>query len=819
VLKLAVRTLAEFVHRRGDLHARLDGRTRADEGIATQRRVQRERGGGYERERRVSFDVELAGEPATLSGRIDGCDAAGAAVLIEEFKTTRADAATAHAHHASAHWAQASLYAGLLARELGDGRPFRLRLAYCHPDAPEVRTWDRTLSAADAEAFLRDTLAAYERWLAAQQRHRCARDRRLRELAFPYPEFRPFQRAMARRAYRALRDREHLLLEAPTGSGKTAATLFPAVRALQGAGYRRVLFLTSRSTGARTARDAAERMDPGQGFLRHATITAKEKACFLPGTPCEPEACPYARGYYDRARDAVAALLEARRLDPETIAAVAREHTVCPFELSLDAALWCDVVIADYNYVFDPVARLQRFAGDAEAAVLVDEAHQLAPRVRDMLSLAFDRRAVRAALAEPVPAAVATRTRALDRALTALKRTVGLGAEAEIERPDALLRSMQRFVDTVATAEQPLEPFPATRSLLFECSRWLRSESWYHPERFLFLGEAAGRDVTVRVLCIDPGPYIRERLDEFGGHVRFSGTVSPLPLYAGMHGEAEAPAERAGNPFAAAQLAVLVVADVPTYLRQRQGSLQRLTALIADTASQRRGHYLVALPSFDYLDQAANAFAAACPQFDVLRQVPGMDDGERAAFIAALEDPARPRIGFVVLGGVFGESVDFSAARLSGVICIGVGLPPPSLARRTLERYFTGQGMDGRAVAFRQPAMVKVLQMAGRLLRSPDDRGVLCLVDPRFRDPAYRQFFPDHWQPQVTKAAEVPARVQRFWEAGSATRLWERSPDRDLPSAAAESRSGDCSHKPHALETAPTANGPDRLRRLQRERP
>jgi DNA excision repair protein ERCC-2 len=787
VLKLAVRTLAEFVHRRGDLHARLDGRTRADEGIAAQRRAQRDRADGYEQERSVRLDLELAGEPATLSGRIDGCDATGVPVLIEEFKTTRADAAAAHAHHASVHWAQASLYAGLLGRELGDGRPFRLRLVYCHPDSQEVRTWDRTLPAAEAEAFLDDTLGAYEEWLAAQQRHRCARDQRLRDLSFPYPEFRPFQRAMARRAYRALRDREHLLLEAPTGSGKTAATLFPAVRALQGAGYRRVLFLTSRSTGARTARDAAERMDPERDFLRHATITAKDKACFLPGTPCEPDACPYARGYYDRARDAVEAVLEARTADPETIAAVAREHTVCPFELSLDAALWCDVVIADYNYVFDPVVRLQRFAGDAEAAVLVDEAHQLAPRVRDMLSLAFDRRAVRAALAEPVPADVAKRTRALDRALTTLKRTVDLGDEAEIARPDALLRSMQRFVDTVATAEQPLEPFPATRTLLFECSRWLRSESWYHPDRFLFLGEAAGRNITVRLLCIDPGPYIRERLDEFGGHVRFSGTVSPLPLYAGMHGEAEAPAERAGNPFAAEQLQVLVVDDVPTYLRQRADSLPRLAQLIADTAAQRHGNYLVAFPSFEYLNQAADALdairesmwerpnevrlgartASARPpgrDFDMLRQTPNMDDAERAAFIAAFEDPTRPRIGFVVLGGVFGESVDFSRARLSGVICVGVGLPPPSLARRTLERYFTSQGMDGRAVAFQQPAMVKVLQMAGRLLRAPDDRGVLCLVDPRFREPAYRQFFPDHWQPEVTKAAEVATRLRVFWE-------------------------------------------------------
>jgi DNA excision repair protein ERCC-2 len=764
MLRLPVRALAEFVHRRGDIHARLDGRTRAEEGIQTQRTLQRGRGDGYERERLVKLETVLAGLAVTIAGRIDGCDLTDATIVVEEFKTTRADPELSHAHYETVHWAQAELYGGLLARELGDDRSLRLRLIYAHPDTLATQSFERAVSAEQAAAFLDDTLQQYADWLERQHMHERLRNARLQALEFPFPSFRPYQRAVARRVFRALRDREHLLLEAPTGSGKTAATLFPAIRSLEAAGYRRVLLLTSRTTGALAARDAARRMDPDAAFLRHIVLTAKEKACFLPGTPCEPDVCLYARGYYDRAHGAVVDLLARRAIGPQEVAAVAQAHQVCPFELSLDASVWCDVVVGDYNYVFDPVVRLQRFAGDPETALLVDEAHQLAPRVRDMLSLCVTRQEVKLALAEALPEALARAARAIDRALGAVKRGIAGDTEQPIDRPDSLLRAMQRFVEALASGEHPLETLPATRDLLFNCSRWARSEAWYHADRFLHLAQVEGRGVRVRLACLDPGPYIRERLAEYGGHVRFSGTVSPLELYARLHGEPDAPVERAGNPFSAEQLRVLVVDDVPTYLRQRQQSLPRLLDLIAEVVASRPGHYLVAFPSFDYLALAADAYQARWPACQLLRQTPAMGEGARAEFLAAFSEDAPPRLGFVVLGGAFGESVDFSAARLTGIVCVSVGLPPPSATATALERRFTLEGIDGKSVAYHQPAMVKVLQMAGRLLRSPSDRGVLCLVDERFRHREYQQFFPAHWQPEVAKAAQVGTMLANFWQ-------------------------------------------------------
>jgi DNA excision repair protein ERCC-2 len=695
-VRLPVKTLAEFVHRRGDLHARLDGRARAEEGIAVQRALQRDRGSTYQRERTVALDTELAGAAVTVGGRIDGCDLGGTTIVIEEIKTTRADPDRAHAHHGDVHWAQASLYAGL---------------------------------------------------------------------------FRPFQRAMARRAYQALRDRECLLLEAPTGSGKTAAMLYPAIRALGGAGYQRVFFLTSRNTGAHAALDALLRMDPHGEWLRFAQISARERMCQQAGEPCDPRTCPMAQGYYDRVREAVVALLERRAMTPETIRAVAAQHRVCPHELSLDAALWSDVVIGDYNYLFDPVVRLQRFAGEKDAAVLVDEAHQLAPRVRDMLSLRLAREAVRAAIQEAPPAPLARRLRGIDRQLLALAKGSVAEGEWAIAHPAALLRALERFCDACFETVAPLEAWPATLQLFFDAARWVRDADPDAGEGWMYRVRANGsglRDVVVELDCLDPGPWIAARLGEYGGHVRFSGTVSPLPLYQQLHGFEGAPAERAGNPFDPAQLAVLLVEDVPTYLQARSRTLGSLVELVARVADARRGHYLVAFPSFEYLRQFAEAFARAYPACALEVQAPGMEEAARAAFLAAFQDDAQPRIGLVVLGGVFGESVDFSDATLAGVVCVGLGLPPPSFSRDALANHFDAQGADGRTIAYLQPALVKVVQMAGRLLRGPADRGVLCLVDPRFAGAACRPFFPSHWRPVRTRAAAVPGLLANFWQEGAA---------------------------------------------------
>ncbi|MEM8769677.1 MAG: helicase C-terminal domain-containing protein [Pseudomonadota bacterium] len=615
--------------------------------------------------------------------------------------------------------------------------------------------------------------------------------------------------------------------------------LYPAARALSERHVERLFYLTSRGTGSLAALKACEDLATDGRSLRVVELIAKEKACPVEGMPCD-ESCPNAVGYYDRIKPALAALLECEHMNRAGVQAVAAEHSVCPFELSLDAALWADLTIGDYNYLLDPVVRLQRFAEDGSLGLLIDESHQLADRARDMLSLTLIRSEVQFALEEAPPGSLARRLRGLDRALMKLGRESASHSDAEpqhkaasswrgeqdaveISRPDGLLRAISRVLETLAEDMLDLAPFPACQQLIFTLSRWSRAEAWLQdtsevfeasevsevsersevsevleaselatavshddaastsqpssaPFRFYLAAttrKGSKREVVLRLACLDPSAYLRRTLAGYGPHVRFSGTVTPLPLYQSQHGQADATAERVESPFAAEQLATLLVRDLPVYYRNRQESLPRLAALVLAVAAAKPGNYLVALPSFEYLRQLQDSLAveaaAAAGSPVLLVQTPGLSDPEREAFMAEFVDDGETRIALVVLGGVFAESVDFSHGTIAGVICVGVGLPPGSSIREAMRDHFDttlGHG-QGEVVAFQQPAMVKVLQMAGRLLRGPEDRGVLVLVDDRFCRPGFQQFFPGHWQPVVTPALAVQQALENFWQGAT----------------------------------------------------
>ena len=760
---LPIRWLAEFVHRRGDLYAYRAGSTRAEEGIATQRRLQRDRPNGYVVEQAVQATLSIADVDFKLSGRVDGVDLTVAPALVEEFKTTRADPEVAHLHDGCVHWAQTLLYAALLARTHASIGSWHLRLIYCHPDTRQTHVFEREADRDELAAFLEETLTRYGQWVARQRQHETQRNAWLASRGFPFATYRPHQHATARRCYQVLRDRQSLLLEAPTGSGKTMGVLYPALKSLATTTSNKLLYLTSRGTGARAAQAALEVIDADRTEIRRITITAKEKACLVEGMPCAAEHCRYARGYYDKRDAAVAECLDQYVIGPETLETVARKHEVCPFELSLDTALGADVVICDYNYVLDPVVRLQRFADDDEIDLLIDEAHQLTSRTIAMLSVTIDRAPIRAALHEAPPAAIATRLRSLDRSLTTLRRLYGRDIETIIDEPLAVRRAAKRLVEECQNASVALLGPSSLRTSLFDAVRWLRADGWTQPDAYAYVLDTRDGELAVRLECLDPSRYLKDTLSRYRSHIRFSGTVSPLALYNDLHGHKETPAERAASPFREDQLGLLVVNDVNTYYQGRARSIDKLVELVNGVCGARRGHYLIAFPSYAYLDRFKDAATGRLDDICLRVQTPNMDEAERDAFLAALNQD-EPVLAGVVLGGLFAESVDFSAVPLKGVIAVGVGLPPPTLMRTCQEQYFDHRSLNGKEVAFLQPAMTKVLQVTGRLLRSPEDRGIICLVDPRFCESEYQQFFPAHWQPNVVATADAGKVVAKFWE-------------------------------------------------------
>ena len=756
-MKVAVKELAEFVHRRGDIHGSAASATLAQEGIARQKEWQAQRGDGYRREHRVAARFGSL----EVSGRIDGWDAA--AGVVEEIKTTRADARQLHAQAGDVNLAQLRLYAGLLALADETLESLTLRLVYLHPRRAIETVFEEAWSSTDMIVFFETTCGIYAAWLDALALRLDARDRAFAEMPFPYGGFRVDQRRLAKQVYRAFRDGEHCLVEAPTGSGKTMACLFPALKAMGAGEIQRLVFLTSRSTGQRAAEEAFRDAAADVGAATAVTITAKERICFNPGGGCGAD-CEYARGYYERLPAARRELLAVGLATREQVENVAASHRVCPFELSLDVAEWADVVVCDYNYVFDPVVRLRRLDNAVfhRVALVVDEAHQLGERVRDMLSAELPRRAVRAALSDSgLPSVAASRFRSVDRALAALGRDADSEGEREIERPAALCRAVDRLLETMQTEGIELEPFLAAAEAHWLLLRFQKATERAQEDGVHYLLGGRGREVRVQLICTNPSDHIRATMAPFQGSVRQSGTLSPAWMFQRLHGFGD-DAKAFSFDGDGAELGVFIVPGLSTYYRDRERTLPLLAAVVRSVAAASPGTCLVALPSFEYVELLACASGGA----DSRRQTPRMDLAEREDFIRWMNEAGARRLGFVVMGGIFAESVDFDGRAVRSIVVVGPGLAPRSLQRDLVAKDSVAAGIaeDGDEVAYRQPAMTRVLQAVGRIARGANQAGVAVLVDPRFASAAYGRFFPSRWQPRRVGVGRVAETVARFWQ-------------------------------------------------------
>jgi len=761
VFQASVRTLAEFVHRRGNLGGSglFQPRDRALEGTRGHQRLQQSRGEDYQAEIPVEWSGERDGLRLRLTGRVDGILETGPAPLVEEIKTVD------HRWNGEpdpVHFAQLRLYAALLSAQ-HDWDSVRLRLTYLDYLIDEETPFAETQTAAELAAFLEATLADWTGWLRVQADWLRVRNRSLAALPFPFSRFRAGQRALARRVYRRIRDGGNAFIEAPTGLGKTLATLYPAAKALAlpQLASGQVFYVTAKTPGRRAARAALERLRAGGARLRSLTLTAREKICFGP-SPCDPRACPFALGYYDRVRPAVADLLARETLGREEVEAVARAHTVCPFELALDASLWTDVVIGDFNHVFDPQARLQRHFGEGTPRhlVLIDEAHNLVDRSREMHSATLS-----AADLAPGPGAEAIRGRGESRARRALseaRAAFEAHLAAALEEPSLLPRRPYHD-DAVAAAEAPTALLAvlrhAARSLeafLAELPPGVSPGGWLEPYFALgaFLRTAESYDATCRtlaapdrltLLCLDPSSRLRETLRGLRAAIFFSATLSPQDYFRTLLGGGEGDETLAlGSPFRPEQMRLRILPCDVTYAR-RPDSLAAVADAVAGAIARHPGNHLVFCPSLDYLDQLAAALAPRLP--GLLCQSPGMDEAAREAFLARFEESGeRPCVGLAVLGGVFSEGIDLPGRRLVGVTVIGAGIPRLSLERDLLHAYFdeaVGHGFD---YAYRFPGMQRVLQAVGRLIRSEEDHGRALLIDHRFQEARYRRLFPEWWR-------------------------------------------------------------------------
>jgi DNA excision repair protein ERCC-2 len=779
-LRTSVRELVGFALRSGDLAAGgIGSPERLVEGTRGHQEVQRMRPDGYRAEVAVSHTVESEDLSLEINGRIDGLVAHEPdAVLVEEIKTTYGEL-DPEAPDNPHHWGQAKVYAYILAVQ-NDLQAVDVQLTYLQLDSHQTSEDKRRFSLEELSDFFTTLVESYLHWARIHHEWTLVRDRSIKEAAFPFATYRQGQRHLAAGTYRAIVGRYKLYTQAPTGIGKTISTLFPAIKAMGEGHAEKIFYLTAKTIGRTVAEKALDDLRDNGLRFKSLTLTARDKICFgaTGGQSCDPTQCEFALGYYDRVNDALEDVFEHDALTRPRIEEYARKHRICPFEFSLDLSLWCDAVICDYNYVFDPKAFLKRFFLDqsGDYVFLIDEAHNLVDRAREMFSAQLHQTAV-----SGLRRAVKKEHPHLERQLKDIaacfrqmnKRCEedgeGGGHWTDEQAPQELLAPLRKFL---RQAEKALaaKVSPAYEEMLvefyFEAAAFIRVSDLYDG-RYITYGEKEGRDLKVRLFCLDPSHLIGEALKRGAAAVFFSATLTPLPYFRQvLGGSEEDTCLNLQSPFPAEHLRLLLADHIDTSYRGRQHSYDEVAASIAALVNPRRGNYLVFFPSYRYMQEIAERFAAAYPALEAKVQTPGMSETEREDFLAVFNaDNPGTVVGFAVMGGIFGEGIDLVGERLVGAAVVGVGLPQVCLERNLIRAYFDARDDDGFTYAYTYPGINRVLQAAGRVIRSDADRGVVLLLDKRFSQSRYAQLLPTHWTPltRTRSGASVEAETSRFW--------------------------------------------------------
>ncbi|QJE02867.1 ATP-dependent DNA helicase [Massilia forsythiae] len=771
---VAVRALCEFTAKQGDLDLRFTPSPTAQEGIQGHAVVaERRSGGGYRTE------LPLEGEFGTLHvrGRADGYDPEQN--LIEEVKTHRGRFDAIPDNHRHLHWAQVRVYGHLLCRQLGLDR-VNLALVYFDIGSQHETVLRETRSSEELAALFADQCTRFLAWAEQELAHRTARDAALGALRFPHADFRPGQRQLAEAIFRANAGRRSLLAQAPTGIGKTVGTLFPVLKAAPREGLDKIVFLAAKTPGRRLALDAAATLMKGAGErealpLRVLELTARDKACEHPDKACHGESCPLARGFYDRLPAAramavtVAGALPAPvagedgampagpvLLDRETVRAIALAQEVCPYYLASEMVRWSDVVVGDYNYWFDGGAMLYALAlaNGWKTSVLADEAHNLVSRARAMYTATLDRAALRAARAV-APPALQKPLEKIGRAWLDVSKAAPLPYQVLDTIPDKLVNALQgagsAITEHLAAFPAPLDP--ALQEFYFALLGFARLAESFGAHSILDVTRADARDTELCIRNVVPAPFLAPRFGFAHSTTLFSATLGPWNYFADLLGM---PADTAWidveSPFRASQLQVHVAQGISTRYQHRRQSLAPIAELMARQYHTAPGNYLAFFSSFDYLQQVAGAFAARHPDIPTWHQSRRMSEADRAAFLGRFTADGRG-IGFAVLGGSFGEGVDLPGKRLIGAFVATLGLPQVNPVNEGLRERMQAMFGAGYDYTYLYPGMQKVVQAAGRVIRTENDCGTVWLIDDRFARADVLDLLPRWWDVDVTGAS------------------------------------------------------------------
>lgn len=780
-MKISVRNLVEFILRSGNIDNSSTGmadREAMQEGSRIHRKIQKAQKGDYQAEVSLKTGVPVLDEKTgdtlelLIEGRADGIFTKDGLTYIDEIKGVYREL-TYMEEPEGVHLAQAKCYAYMyLIEQTSESEKIGVRLTYCNMDTEEIRYFEELCTFASLKEWFIWLTEEYAKWALWQYHWIEKRNASILPVDFPFP-YREGQKRLVSGVYRTILNGKKLFIEAPTGVGKTISTVFPAVRAM-GEGKAEKLFYLTAKTITRTVAEETFRLLREKGVkLKYVTLTAKEKLCVLDKCDCNPIACQRAKGHYDRVNGAVFdLLLSEEEISRSLIEEYAQKHQVCPFEMALDVTTWADAVICDYNYVFDPRVQLKRFfSGDRknEYVFLIDEAHNLVERAREMYSAALckERFLEAGAVVKAYSTTLGKRLSACNQAFLKLKRDCD-----EFELFDSVGDLVLKLLNLSAQMEEFLQSHPAfeNRELLLNLYFEVRSFLYIHDilnEKYCIYGDYAGNEFRIHLQCMDPSDNLKLCLMKGKSAVFFSATLLPIKYYMEqLGGEEEDYAMYADSPFDRKKRFLMVGKDVSTRYKDRSvDEYQKIALYIEKFVQMKKGNYFVFFPSYQFMEQVTGCFPLN-RDWELYVQASGMTEEEKEDFLGYFtEEPEITRIGFCVMGGIFGEGIDLKNDRLIGAVIVGTGLPMVCKERELFRSYYDEKKDSGFEYAYLYNGMNKVLQSSGRVIRTAEDTGAVLLLDGRFLTRQYLSLFPREWFPyEEVTLQTMEQKLKDFWE-------------------------------------------------------
>ena len=779
VIRISVRNLVEFILREGDIDNRTGGGQDPENmqmGSRIHRKIQRQMGSDYQAEVPLKTEIVCDGFILKIEGRADGLIHTKEQVMVDEIKGVLRELDRVQ-EPAGIHLAQAKCYASMVAEQEGVDE-IGVQMTYCQMETEEVKRFQYSYQSNELKVWFDEVIRQYEKWAKFQIEWRKARNASIKGIEFPFP-YRKGQRELAVSVYRTILRKKKLFIQAPTGVGKTISTVFPAVKAVGEELGEKIFYLTAKTITRTVAEQAFETLREQNLKFKVITLTAKEKICFCEETSCNPDDCPYAKGHFDRVNDAVYELLmQEDVMSREVLEAQARKHKVCPFEMALDVSTWVDGVICDYNYVFDPDARLRRFFAEGGAGgylFLIDEAHNLVERGRQMYSAELckeDFLAVKKLVKGEAPR-FAKRLEACNKILLAMKK------ECENYKVlDNISHFGIQLMNVLSETDRYLEECvdkevrETVLDFYFQVRSFLNIYDGLDENYVVYTEYQENGRFVLKLFCVNPAANLQKCLDKGNSAVFFSATLLPIQYYKRLLStEKDNYAVYIDSSFDTKKRLLMNGVDVSTrYTMRSREMYQRYAIYIFRVVKAKMGNYLIFFPSYRFMEDVYQEFtqllASDEEEMELVIQQKHMDEEERENFLRAFEmGREKSLIGFGVLGGIFSEGIDLTNEKLIGTLIIGTGLPQVCNEREILKSYFDQKGLYGFDYAYRYPGMNKVLQAAGRVIRTEDDRGVILLLDERFQREKGKEIFPKEWADcERCRLDIVEEKIRLFWE-------------------------------------------------------